>query len=76
MCRIMLLKWPIAVEAQSPVAVKTEVQRQHISKDLLEYGFEKAREMGFQVVLVEGDPGNYNPCGFVDYAFYDALQEE
>lgn len=98
----------------TPVAVKTEVQRQHISKDLLEYGFEKAREMGFQAVLVEGDPGNYNPRGFVtsadvgiyagpdihlphvsclmvkelvegaldhisgivDYAFYDALQEE
>lgn len=48
----------------TPVAVKTELQRQHISKDLLEYGFEKAREMGFQAVLVEGDPKNYNPRGF------------
>lgn len=52
----------------TPVAVKTEVQRQHISKDLLEYGFEKAREMGFQAVLVEGDPRNYNPRGFVTSA--------
>ena len=48
----------------TPVAVKTELQRQHISKELLEYGFEKARRMGFQAVLVEGDPRNYNPRGF------------
>lgn len=32
----------------SPVAVKTELQRQHISKDIIEYGFEKAVQMGFQ----------------------------
>lgn len=48
----------------TPVAVKTELQRQHISKDLLEYGFKKAKSMGYQAVLVEGDPRNYNPRGF------------
>ena len=48
----------------SPVAVKTELQRQHISKQLLEYGFVKARELGFQAVLVEGNPQNYNSRGF------------
>lgn len=48
----------------SPVAVKTELQRQHISKDLLEYGFEKAKALGFKAILVEGDPRNYNPRGF------------
>ena len=48
----------------TPVAVKTELQRQHISKDLLEYGFGKAREMGFLAALVEGNPKNYNPRGF------------
>ncbi len=48
----------------TPVAVKTELQRQHISKDLLEYGFEKAKKMGFQAVLVEGNPRNYVPRGF------------
>lgn len=48
----------------SPVAVKTSLQRQHISKNLLEYGFEKAKELGFQAVLVEGNPKNYNPRGF------------
>lgn len=48
----------------SPVAVKTELQRQHISKELLEYGFAKAKEMGFRAVLVEGNPKNYRSRGF------------
>lgn len=48
----------------TPVAVKTELQRQHISKELLEYGFEKAKALGFQAILVEGNPKNYNPRGF------------
>ena len=54
----------------SPVAVKTELQRQHISKALIEYGFEKAREMGYKAVLVEGNPRNYNSRGFVTSADY------
>lgn len=48
----------------TPVAVKTKMQRQHISKELLEYGFEKAKEAGFKAILVEGNPQNYNPRGF------------
>lgn len=48
----------------TPVAVKTEYQRQHVSKDLLEYGFTKAKELGFKAILVEGNPKNYNPRGF------------
>ena len=48
----------------TPVAVKTELQRQHISKELLEYGFEQAKKMGYKAILVEGDPKNYNPRGF------------
>lgn len=48
----------------TPVAVKTELQRQHISKELIEFGFEKAKEMGYQAVIVEGNPRNYNPRGF------------
>lgn len=48
----------------TPVAVKTELQRQHISKDLLEYGFKRAKDMGYKAILVEGNPRNYNPRGF------------
>jgi predicted N-acetyltransferase YhbS len=30
----------------------------------LEYGFEKAKDMGFTAILVEGNPQNYVPRGF------------
>ncbi len=49
----------------SPVAVKTELQRQHISKDLIEYGFKLAKELGYKAVIVEGNPMNYRSRGFV-----------
>ena len=52
----------------SPAAVKTELQRQHISKELIEYGFEKARELGYRAVIVEGNPMNYRSRGFVTSA--------
>ena len=52
----------------TPVAVKTELQRRHISKKMIEYGFEKAKAMGFEAVIVEGNPRNYNPRGFVTAA--------
>ena len=49
----------------TPVAVKTELQRQHISKELIEAGLEKAKQMGYKAVLVEGNPMNYKARGFV-----------
>ena len=52
----------------TPVAVRTDLQRRHISKDLIEYGLDRARAMGFTAVLVEGNPRNYNPRGFVTSA--------
>ena len=57
----------------SPVAVKTALQRQHISKEILEYGFERAREMGFKAVIVEGNPANYRSRGFVTAADHGIL---
>lgn len=57
----------------SPVAVKTELQRQHISKELIEYGFEKAVLLGYKAVIVEGNPANYTSRGFMtsaDYGIY------
>ncbi len=49
----------------TPVAVKTELQRQHISKDLIDFGLRKAKEMGYKAVIVEGNPQNYRSRGFV-----------
>ena len=60
----------------SPVAVKTELQRQHISKELIEYGFEKAAAMGYQAVIVEGNPMNYRSRGFVTSAPFGITAHE
>lgn len=48
----------------TPVAVKTRLQRQHISRDILEYGFDAAKRLGYKAILVEGDPRNYSSRGF------------
>ena len=60
----------------SPVAVKTALQRQHISKALIEYGFQKAGEMGYQAVIVEGNPMNYHSRGFVTSAPFGITAHE
>ena len=60
----------------SPVAVKTELQRQHISKELIEYGFEKAVAMGYKAVIVEGNPRNYRSRGFVTSADFGITAHE
>ena len=60
----------------SPVAVKTELQRQHISKALIEYGFARARELGYKAVIVEGNPMNYRSRGFVTSADHGITAHE
>lgn len=60
----------------TPVAVKTELQRQHISKELIEFGFERAKEMGYKAVIVEGNPRNYNPRGFETSCNYGIIAGE
>lgn len=57
----------------SPVAVRTELQRQHISRELIEYGFDRARELGYKAVIVEGNPMNYRSRGFVTAADHGIL---
>lgn len=48
----------------APAAVAVPFQRQHISKELIEFGFSRAVEMGYKAVLVEGNPANYQARGF------------
>ena len=60
----------------SPVAVKTELQRQHISKELIEYGLQKAKAMGYKAVIVEGNPMNYRSRGFVTSAPFGITAHE
>lgn len=60
----------------TPVAVKTKLQRQHISKEIIEYGLQKAKTMGYAAVLVEGNPANYNARGFKTAADYGIVAGE
>ena len=60
----------------SPVAVKTELQRRHISKALIEHGFEKAAALGYRAVLVEGNPQNYRSRGFCTSAPFGITAHE
>lgn len=57
----------------SPAAVRTDLQRQHISKDMIEYGFQQAVKMGYTAVLVEGNPKNYHARGFQTAADFGIL---
>ena len=60
----------------TPVAVKTALQRQHISKDLIDYGLKKAAELGYKACIVEGNPMNYRNRGFVTSADYGITAHE
>ena len=60
----------------SPVAVKTQLQRQHISRELIEYGFERAKELGYKAVIVEGNPMNYRSRGFITSADFGIVAHE
>ena len=60
----------------SPVAVKTQLQRQHISTALIEHGFEKASALGYKAVIVEGNPRNYRSRGFATSADYGITAHE
>lgn len=60
----------------TPVAVKTALQRQHISRELIEYGLQKAKDMGYKAVIVEGNPMNYRSRGFVTSAPYGIVAHE
>ena len=60
----------------SPAAVKTPLQRQHISKELIEYGFRKAAALGYKAVIVEGNPMNYRSRGFQTSADFGITAHE
>lgn len=47
-----------------PLSVLPEYQRQGYGKRLLEYSLEKARELGYEAVVIFGNPENYISSGF------------
>lgn len=53
-----------------PISVHPDFQRKGISKLLLEYSFEEARRLGYQAVVIFGDPDNYVSRGFKSCSRY------
>ena len=49
----------------APMAVTPELQRQRIGSQLIQYGLDRARELGFKSVIVLGHPDYYAKCGFI-----------
>ena len=47
-----------------PLSVLPEYQRKGIGKQLLEASFEIAEKMGYDVIVIMGDPNNYVARGF------------
>lgn len=47
-----------------PLSVLPEYQRHGYGKRLLDYSLEKAAEMGYEAVVIFGNPENYIPRGF------------
>lgn len=48
-----------------PLAIHPEYQRRGYGKTLLEHSFRAAREMGYEAIVIFGNPGNYVSRGFV-----------
>ena len=47
-----------------PVSIAPEFQRKGYGKKLIEYSFEQAAALGYDVVVIFGSPANYVSCGF------------
>lgn len=60
----------------TPVCVKPKYQRQHISKRLLEHGFELTKQPGFRAVVAEDNPDNYRSRGFMTAAEHGVMPEK
>ena len=48
-----------------PISVAPDHQRRKLSKLLIEHSFAAARDMGYDAVVILGNPGNYVSRGFV-----------
>lgn len=58
-----------------PISVDPDFQRRGISKELLEYSFAKALELGFDAIVIFGNPDNYVSRGFKSCKKYNVCLE-
>jgi len=57
--------------ALAPLSVLPIAQRQGIGTNLVKYGLEKAKELGFESVIVLGHPEYYKKFGFLNASKWD-----
>lgn len=58
-----------------PVSILPEYQRKGYGKKLLEYSFDQARALGYDVIVIFGNPGNYVSRGFKSCKKYNVCLE-
>lgn len=58
-----------------PVSILPEYQRRGYGKKLIEYSFEKAAALGYDVIVIFGNPGNYVSLGFKSCKKYNVCLE-
>ena len=58
-----------------PVSVAPEHQRKGYGRMLIEHSFEKAKEMGYDVIVIFGSPANYVSRGFKSCKKYNICLE-
>lgn len=58
-----------------PVCILPEYQRKGYGKKLLAHSFEKAVLLGYDVIVIFGDPKNYVSCGFKSCKKYNICLE-
>lgn len=59
-----------------PVCVLPEYQRRGYGRQLLEYSFEKAVTLGYDVIVIFGSPSNYVGRGFKSCKKYNVCMED
>ena len=58
-----------------PVSIHPDYQRRGYGKQLMEHSFSKARELGFDAIVIFGSPANYVSRGFRSCRKYDVSVE-
>ncbi len=58
-----------------PVCILPEYQRMGYGKKLMEYSFEKAAALGYDVIVIFGNPNNYVSRGFKSCKKYNVFLE-
>ena len=59
-----------------PVSISPEYQRKGYGKRMMEYSFERAAALGYDTIVIFGNPGNYVGRGFKSCKKYNICVED